>query len=118
VRDLFLGYLGGDSITVIEPTAEPFPDTASTATITTFTVGSVPGVIKVARVESPSQVKSPTFKEVNRERFSSENRWSHLTRATQEIPDGFIEVGELFRVHRGSVTGANRIWIAGEHSKE
>ena len=54
---------------------------------------------------------------MKRERFASENRWSHLTRVTQEIPEGFIELGELCRVHRGSVTGANKIWIAGEHSK-
>jgi adenine-specific DNA-methyltransferase len=27
-----------------------------------------------------------------------------------------VELGELCRVHRGQVTGANRIWIAGQHS--
>ena len=29
-----------------------------------------------------------------------------------------MELGELFRVHRGQVTGANAVWIAGEHAKE
>ena len=28
-----------------------------------------------------------------------------------------MELGELCRVHRGQVTGANRIWIAGKHSQ-
>jgi hypothetical protein len=29
-----------------------------------------------------------------------------------------VELGELCRVHRGQVTGANRVWIAGTHSEE
>ena len=28
-----------------------------------------------------------------------------------------MELGELCRVHRGQVTGANQIWIAGDHSR-
>ncbi len=116
VRELFLGYLGGDSITVIEPTAEPFPETATTATVTSFAIGTKPEHIKVARVEEVAAVKNPCFQIVKRERFATEKRWSHLTRVRQEIPEGFIELGELCRVHRGSVTGANKIWIAGDHS--
>jgi hypothetical protein len=34
----------------------------------------------------------------------------------RKTPEGFVELGELCRVHRGQVTGANRVWIAGEHS--
>ena len=29
---------------------------------------------------------------------------------------GYVELGELCRVHRGTVTRANGVWIAGEHS--
>ena len=29
-----------------------------------------------------------------------------------------MELGELFRVHRGQVTGANAVWIAGPQSRE
>jgi hypothetical protein len=32
-------------------------------------------------------------------------------------PEGYVELGELCRVHRGQVTGANNIWIAGPHSE-
>jgi hypothetical protein len=31
---------------------------------------------------------------------------------------GTIELGEFCRVHRGQVTGANKIWIAGTHARE
>jgi hypothetical protein len=53
---------------------------------------------------------------VHRDRFAAEPRWTRLTRATREVPDDYVELGELCRVHRGSVTGANKVWIAGEHS--
>jgi hypothetical protein len=53
---------------------------------------------------------------LHRNRLETENRWSHLTRKAVNIPQGYIELGELCRVHRGAVTGANRMWIAGKHS--
>lgn len=118
VRDLFAGSLGGNSITVIEPTAEPFPGVATTATITSFCVGSSPGHVKVARIDDIGNANCPQYKRVKKARFLTESRWSHLTRPKRSIPEGFIELGELCRVHRGSVTGANRIWIAGEHSED
>jgi hypothetical protein len=27
------------------------------------------------------------------------------------VPEGHIQLGELFRVHRGAATGANRVWV-------
>jgi hypothetical protein len=40
-----------------------------------------------------------------------------LTRAVKPAPDGYIELGEICRVHRGQVTGSNKVWIAGPHSQ-
>ncbi len=45
-------------------------------------------------------------------------RWSTLTKPAKRKPAGFIELGELFRVHRGQVTGMNAIWIAGPQAKD
>ena len=56
-------------------------------------------------------------REVRRERLEAEKRWSHLTRAGKDGPEGYIELGELCRVHRGQVTGLNKVWIAGAHSQ-
>ncbi len=86
VRDLFLGKLGGEGIVVIEPTATPFPGAATTAAITTFHVSNRPQ--QLAR------------------------RWSRLTYNARDCSDGYVELGELCRVHRGQVTGANKVWIA------
>ena len=45
-------------------------------------------------------------------------RWSIIIRPGAAVPAGYIELGELCRVHRGQVTGDNGIWIAGEHARE
>jgi hypothetical protein len=35
-----------------------------------------------------------------------------------QAPAGLIELGELFRVHRGQVTGGNAIWIDNEAARD
>jgi hypothetical protein len=118
VRELFLGGLGGKRIVVIEPTAVPFPDAATTAAITYFQIGVKPRRIKLKRVEKLVELKERNGnREVRRERLEAETRWSHLTRAGKGEPEGYIELGEICRVHRGQVTGLNRVWIAGSHSQ-
>ena len=114
VRELFIGELGGMRIVVIEPTAVPFPDAASTAAIAYFQIGAKPKRIKLKRVEKLDDLKEPNGnRTVRRERLEAEKRWSHLTRAGKDAPEGYIELGELCRVHRGQVTGLNKVWIAG-----
>ena len=118
VRELLLGELGGRRIVVIEPTAAPFPDAATTAAITYFQIGAKPKKIKLKRVETLDALKeSNGNREVGRERLEAENRWSHLTRVSRPGPEGYIELGEMCRVHRGQVTGLNKVWIAGAHSQ-
>jgi hypothetical protein len=41
-----------------------------------------------------------------------------LLRAARKAPEGYVELGELCSVHRGQVTGANKVWIAGDHSRD
>jgi adenine-specific DNA-methyltransferase len=117
VRSLVLSGLGGQSITIIEPTAQPFPDVATTAAITTFEIASKPKAIFFRRVKTLRDLGSLTKgRKVYRDLLESESRWSYLTRTAEKPPEGYVELGELCRVHRGQVTGANGVWIAGEHS--
>jgi adenine-specific DNA-methyltransferase len=119
VRELFLSQLGGQGITVIEPTSTTFEDAATTSAITQFVIGSQPAKIRVKRVKTIDQKGALTAGQMlHRNRLETENRWSPLTRKTVDIPKGYVELGELCRVHRGQVTGANRVWIAGEHSAD
>lgn len=118
VRQLFLKELGGESLTVIEPSAKAFEDAATTSAISTFFIGSAPPSIRVARVANAKALGDlQGGQQIHRGRLESESRWSHLMRAPREIPQGFVELGELCRVHRGQVTGKNRVWIAGPHSE-
>jgi methylase of polypeptide subunit release factors len=113
VRQLFLRDLGGQALTVIEPTATAFADAATTSVITTFEIGSKPKKIAVKRAEDvKSIVPIDGGRLLDRGRLESQARWSHLTRRTKDIPGGYVELGELCRVHRGQVTGANKVWIA------
>ncbi|MCR8548664.1 N-6 DNA methylase [Salipiger sp. P9] len=117
VRALMLGRLGGRSVTVIDPTAQPFPDAAATAAIATFDIGAKPRAVSFRRIEDLASLgELGKGRTVPRERLAAEGRWSHLTRDSEKPPEGYVELGELCRVHRGTVTGANGVWIAGAHS--
>ena len=80
VRELFLGRLGGQGIVVIEPTAVPFPDAATTAAITSFRVASHPRSLRLRRVKRLEDLAGlGGGRLVRRERLESETRWSRLT---------------------------------------
>ena len=133
VRQLFLRELGGCSINLIEPTVLPFADAATTAAITTFEVGSqsptlffsfvgsaVPTIPDLSDGTNIVHTADPTvvFHEIPRERLEVESRWSRLSKPVQRTSSDHVELGEICRVHRGQVTGANKVWIAGDHAED
>ncbi len=118
LRQLLVDGLGGLSIHVLEPSIEAFPGTQTTAAITCFRVGAAPEVIRVQAANSVRSLNSLSRgTDVLKERMQTEHKWSTIIRPSRKCP-GEIELGELFRVHRGQVTGANNIWIAGNQPVE
>jgi hypothetical protein len=112
VRQLLLDGLGGLAIHVLDPDAEPFSDAATTGVITTFRLGSRPKSIKLRRVKKVEDLGAlEGGRPVSRERLAEARRWTPLIRVSPKLPDGWIELGELCRVHRGAVTGANDVWV-------
>jgi hypothetical protein len=112
VRELLLDGLGGLAIHVLEPTVTAFDDVATTAAITCFRVGSKPKSIRLRRVKSVEELgKLEGGRPVRRERLTEARRWMPLTRATRRMPVGYVELGDLCRVHRGGVTGSNSTWV-------
>lgn len=112
VRELMLDGLGGQAIHVLEPTATPFDDAATTAAITCFRLGNRPRSVRLRRVKAVGQLgKLDQGQPVRRERLAEARRWTPLTRAARKVPEGYIELGELCRVHRGAVTGSNSTWV-------
>jgi len=94
-----------------------FPDAQATAAVTCFEVGSRAAELTLARVTSLAALGALTAgRAVPRERLERSARWTALTASTRRTPAGYVELGELCRVHRGQVTGKNSVWIAGPHS--
>ena len=112
VRQMLVDKLGGESVHVVDPAAMPFADAATTAAITCFSVGREVESIKLQSAKTLAELGDLTDGHaVAKERLVQAPRWSPLLRATQKLPDGYVELGELARVHRGTVTGANAVWV-------
>jgi adenine-specific DNA-methyltransferase len=112
MRELLLDGLGGESIHVIAPEAEPFDDALTTGAISCFQIGSKPSSLRLRRVKKVSELRRlDGGQRVSRDRLAEARRWTPLLRTARKIPEGYIELGDICRVHRGSVTGANRVWV-------
>ena len=142
VRELLLGALGGQAVHLIEPATAVFADAAATSVIACFRPGTTPKAIRMRRVAGPAELGAlaggtPVAVPVLR----AASRWGPLFRAARpeaakpgaarpgaagpgsagprrpgRLREGHVELGELCRVHRGQVTGANAVWItAGPH---
>lgn len=112
LRGMLTDGLGGESVHILAPEAMPFEGTATTASVICFRVGSEASSVKMRRVEKVEDLADLTRgRRVDKQRLQRETRWSPLLTSAQPIPEGYIQLGELCRVHRGAVTGANATWI-------
>jgi hypothetical protein len=119
LRRMLADGLGGTAVHIIEPKAQPFADALTTGAITCFRVGSRPTEITMRSVGSLGDLaplgrgRAVAWREI-----ASARKWSVFVSEQKQAPAGFIELGELFRVHRGQVTGGNDIWIDNEASRD
>jgi hypothetical protein len=120
VRSLLLGELGGQSVHVLEPTAQVFPDATVTSVISCFRPGSRPGSMRLQLSAAPAGLgELGGGRPVSRATLSAAGRWGPLVRGGASAgarpggrrPAGHVELGEICRVHRGQVTGANAVWV-------
>ena len=119
LRSLLADGLGGTALHVLNPEVAAFPGTSASAAITCFRVGRKSGSLRVRAVDSCVALgnlgkgRKVTWKEMG-----NAARWSPIIHRSKGPPPDHIELGELFRVHRGQVTGANGVWIAGRNADE
>lgn len=119
VRQLLLDGLGGQSLHVLAPEAPLFSDATTTSAITCFRIGETPSTMRIRRVESLSDLgRLAGGRSVSWQRLAGTTRWSVLTRETPRLREGYVELGELCRVHRGTVTGANAVWVRRDASPD
>lgn len=120
VRSLLLGPLGGRAVHLLDPTIPVFSGAAATAAITCFLPGSAPGMVRLRRVPRLTDLGTLAGgRAVPVPVLRAAPRWTPLVarqagRAGRR-PVGHVELGELCRVHRGQVTGANKIWVTAEN---
>jgi len=112
LRKMLTNGLGAESIHVLAPEAMPFEGTATTASVTCFHVGSEASSVKMRRVEKVEDLADlARGRSIGKKKLKQEKRWSPLLISAPPVPEGYIPLGELCRVHRGAVTGANATWI-------
>lgn len=117
IRQLLLNDLGGVSVHVLDPTVSPFADATTTGTITCFTIGAPVHSMRIQTLDEGAELGHLRGgRDVSRAQLATSHRWSVLTRDTPKLPSGFVELGELCRVHRGTVTGANKVWVLQQHA--
>lgn len=112
IRQLLLDGLGGQGIHLLDPVVAPFADAATTGVVTTFLIGSRPRSIRFRAVGSAAELGSlDGGKPVAADLLARAPRWTSLIRSGPALPAGWTELGELCRVHRGTATGANQVWV-------
>ncbi len=117
VRQLLADGLGGVSLHVLDARAMPFSDATTTGAIMCFRVGERSDSMLVRSVQKASRLGSlREGREVSWSALQHSSHWSTIVRPGRSVPTGYIELGEVCRVHRGQVTGGNSVWIAGANA--
>lgn len=111
-RNLLLQELGLESLDLLSPKSLAFEGVATTSVVTCFKPETSLKQVRIRQHETAGafgelgegdNVEISTLRECN--------RWSTLFKSHNPIPDGYIELGEICRVHRGAVTGANKVFL-------
>jgi len=119
LREMLADGLGGSAVHIIDPKAQPFSNALTTGAITCFHVGKRASAITMRAVNSLAELAPlAQGRAVAWDRIATAPKWSIFIREQAERPAGFIELGELFRVRRGQVTGSNAVWIESEAAQE
>lgn len=118
IRHLLLNGLGGLSLTAFDPRSTAFEDVMTTAVVVSFEAGAHPATMRLGMVASTDELAEPVGFPVKREVLAATGRWSALLAhasvdaAPQPITtDMPTRLGDIARVHRGQVTGANRFFV-------
>lgn len=119
VRSLLAGPLGAKMVQLVDPRTAVFANAATTSVICGFRVGGTHETITMGCVSGPEALADlDAGKAVARDIAGKARRWTDIIKGSPAAPKGYIELGEIFRVHRGQVTGGNAVWIAGAAAAE
>jgi adenine-specific DNA methylase len=117
VRDLLLNGLGGESVRIVDPKIYAFSGVRTTASIACFRAGSAATGLLIGQVATIGEEDdldsrdSMTF--YDREFLAKQRDWKRARReqAAGEHMENGPTIGDLFRVSRGTATGANKFFV-------
>ncbi|MBM3564698.1 MAG: methyltransferase [Alphaproteobacteria bacterium] len=113
LRAMLTNGLGGQSLHLIDPAVKVFDDALTSAMILCFTVGLHSDALRVRHVRNIEMLGDlRSGKRISLTRAQATHKWSLLTSPPRITNDKTFELGNLFAIHRGQVTGMNRVWIA------
>lgn len=115
LRQLLTNGLGGKDVFVVDPEVQVFDDAMVSACITCFSPGSKRKELHFQAIHTADELrKLPRGVPISVAAAKAEPKWSFLVKGGRaERPSGFVELGEMFQVSRGQVTGLNRVWVQG-----
>lgn len=116
IRKLLTDRLGLRSIALKDRSRQTFQGTDTTSVVASFDIEQMSrGTAMSVSVESPQG----TRRSVPMKKFRPDERWSPLleNRPTKNVPTGYVQLGDIARVHRGIVTGANKFWVRSSSDK-
>lgn len=114
LRELLVDHLGLTALDVVDPGVEVFPGILSSAVITSFAPGTNPARPVQVRWHrhADSLASPPGGLCLDRDTLRAAPRWTPLARGgPSPVSASTLTVGDLFRVSRGQVTGANHVWV-------
>lgn len=113
LRDLLTNGLGGKAVFVVSPKIPVFGDALVSACITCFEPGSDDQEIEFKSIATSDELLNLSGGHfTGKVRAKAEKSWSILVRNREIVRnDGFVNLGDLFKVSRGQVTGKNSVWV-------
>lgn len=113
MRDMMTNGLGGRAVFVVSPEVSVFGDAMVSACITCFEPGSEDADIEFKAIDRVEQLLDLGGGHLaNKVAAKAERSWSVLLRNQETVRnEGFVDLGQLFKVSRGQVTGKNAVWV-------
>lgn len=114
MRDMMTNGLGGRAVFVVAPEVPVFGDAMVSACITCFEPGTTEENIEFRTIDSLEQLLDLTGGHfADKKAAQAQRTWSILLRNQDVVRnEAFVDLGDLFKVSRGQVTGKNSVWVA------
>jgi SAM-dependent methyltransferase len=112
VKVMLANGLGGKLVQVFDAGSRPFHDAMATAAVIYFEVGRRCQTLSFSKVQNLDTLNTPSIlRSIPWKTLAAEQKWSALLIGRRRDTTAESRLGDLFRVHRGQVTGNNRVWI-------